>query len=258
MIFLFVILGSASAYTPNYSSNGKIVDVYKNNVAPNVGKNMDDQGRYISDNGVISCSGYYWSQSGSKIKGKYHSLTFSGYLKSSEAKFSSGIHVNTTVVNLNFFSNGKYYAKCNFSIIKNLEGMRSNFPTITPWGITYGTVYKPVKITEKMYTKYANGNSRTSTIVNYLKRNDDNTLLGYKISGKSVGYEKINSRVVKYNGFILIKPRFNTVTGWCYGTYHEVMYSTSSQLIKIIPFESIFFDMYLQGNKINPWCDSWA
>lgn len=136
------------------------------------------------------------------------------------------------VPHLHFYKNGVYYARCTI--------------TETPtYNLKYIATWKQI-----MKTFYADGDTRYSVITTKYIRNSAGTLNGLTTYGTSQGREKINNKYVTYNGKITIKTRSNTNIGLHeLGNYNECKYSSSSNLKKRQPLESIFYDDQLQSRN---------
>lgn len=253
-------------FSTSYSTNGKIVNVYKNTVPSTmtstrsvqtyydehgypyykttyITNGNDDKGRYfwdsVSDINQFKLRGSSFSfnsKTGIKyvptwretINGSINSMIkFRGY-SIYTVNTNKGYTLSKRVTTLHFLKNGANYAK-------------STIVEIPYYKYFYGR-YIPTTWKQSMQTVYANGDLRNSIINTIFIRNSYGISTGLKINGISTGKENVNNKWVTYKGNIIISSR----KGNSDGNYREYKTSTSSKLIKRLPLESIFNDLVIQ------------
>lgn len=199
--------------------------VYNNIIRSMTLITRNNKGFYVKEKVKLVSNNYI-----SVISGKIDSkTTFKGkkvypiyYLKGQQL-FKTGTGT------INFYKNGKFYSQFKSTektIYKNINGY-----------------YEDVKDVDTSSTVYANGNTRKSVITHVYLRNSIGEEIGMKISGTSNGTEKINNKLIKYTGKIYIGTKYDPKdimnSEYNEGNYKEVRTSSSSVLLKIIPYESI-------------------
>jgi hypothetical protein len=147
-----------------------------------------------------------------------------------------------------YYINGQRLEKSSFNTIKLYENNTCIAKIISSTQYYYkkfGTYYGLIKETRTSNTSYSNGDYRSSTITTNYNRTSKGILVGKKTSGKSSGYDIINNTKESYSGVISIGTKYDPndiiAEKYTYGNYHESLKSTSKNLKRDIPIESVFY-----------------
>ena len=276
LVLAVLLCGAVSAATTtSYSSNGKTIKITSDYVTSNLQSHTTSKGQ----NGTFG-EGIYTTvkYSGTDIKGrhinrvinyfdyKYKSDTYKindgkGYAYSSKSR-SDGKKITGTVtgkLNPGITFSGTITSP--FVMLNKHKVVKNSTGTFTYWqnGKLFAKVkifdlpqYKLfngqeqiIKFTETTNTFYADGDTRISVIHSYYSRISTGVLIGQKTSGFSKGTEKINNKIVKYTGKIVVTTKFDPNDTYNerfdFGNYYEYKTSTSPTVKKRYPFEAIDF-----------------
>jgi hypothetical protein len=140
--------------------------------------------------------------------------------------------LGTGTTNTVFYQNGKMLAKAVETTNFTYKGFKG--------------YYEYIKTTDILKTTYADGSTRKCILNSNYNRNSLGILKGLNVSGTSQGTQKINGKSVNYTGIINIStkydPRDLLNEQYVLGDYKEVLTSNASKLLKVVPFESIFWN----------------
>ena len=271
-LFAIIVCGAVSATTTtNFSSDGKVINITHSYVPSTLKTSIttttktgtygngkyttvilsgkDNKGRNTNDttliyNGVVksttikisSSDGFSLNEKASFgtnsiviiLSGKLNStVTFSGN-ETGPITYSNGQPILKTGVGIiKYYVGGKIYATSKITEVCTYKNFNGN--------------YLMVNDTDTTNTLYANGNTRKSVMTTINSINSSGTQIGMKISGTSSGTEKINNKIVTYTGKISIGTKYDPkdLNKYNMGDYKEILTSSSSTLLKIVPFESI-------------------
>ena len=196
----------------------------------NVIKTIIDKFSSVGGTSKMYDSAIFSTKAGTiKMNGNDGNLTFSGTGTIPIYNVHGQILINDCLSNVNYYLNGKLYAKCKLTSVSSYK--------------MFNGEYKDIKDIDTTTTLYTNGNTRTSVITQLFNRDSKGTEIGMVTTGTSKGTEKINNKTVSYTGKITVSTRHDPKDvmneGYDTGTYKEVRTSSSPVLIKEIPLDTI-------------------
>lgn len=276
LVALIFITGESSAayYSTSYSVTGKVLQVKKANVLPDYYGGYHVTNTYDPFGNIIgtTTTAKQWGTDNkgrnvffTSVNGALRSSRFrvgkGDFLWSSSIKRSTATKsIETIIGNFNYktsFSGYSVYTVNNGKTSKrvttlNFKQSGKKIATFTDTTIPkYNSEGKLSLVTDTMITSFTNGDWRYSKIFKVYNRDlYYGTINSLDVSGTSREYQWIGSKRAYYTGKISIASGWVQDDGWDLGNYKEVKSSSSSTLLKRLPYEALLYDDTIQRRDV--------